>query len=160
MSTIIRLEEKLVVATQNLLDQVSKDIVLTKNLLDKPAFNVNVVALVQKVIKIYISPAVIKIKKIQQNLEQLRRFNAVREKAHLMQELADDLLIDVVIAKKNLEEIRLRSNAPILVEVVAKKRLIPALHKIDEIKEDLIFLKQIFQMHNSLKSGLKWVGRE
>lgn len=159
MSNVVRLEEKFVVASQVLLGQVGRDIRLTKDLLDKPAFNVNVVTLTQKVIKMYVSPAILKIKEVQKNLEQLRRFNVfAREKANFMVELADDLLIDVVIAKKNLEEIRLRSNAQVLAQAVIKKNLNPALRKIEEIQKVLAFPEmQISQKYSSLKPDLKLV---
>ena len=136
---VVQLEETFVVAIRNLLGQVSKDILLTKKILDKPAFNVNIVILAQKVIQMYINPAILKIKEARKNLEQLRRYNVTRKQtnpmSNLMLELADDLLIDVVIAKKNLEEIRLRSNAPVLAQVVIKKKLLPALDKIDELQK-------------------------
>ncbi|MBI4147158.1 hypothetical protein HY494_00735 [Candidatus Woesearchaeota archaeon] len=139
MSNVVRLEEKFVVAIRNLLGRAGNDLLLTKNVLDKPAFNVNMVILAQEVIKRYLNPAIPTIKEVQKNLEQLRRYNVARKQtdsmSDLMSELADDLLIDVVIAKKNLEEIRLRSNAPVLAQVVIKKKLLPALDKIDELQK-------------------------
>lgn len=140
---MVRLEEKFVVTIRNLLGQVGKDIRSTKKVLDKPTFNVNLVILAQKVINMYITPAIPKIKEARTNLEKLRRYNVARKQtdsmSDLMLELADDLLIDVVIAKKNLEEIRLRSNAPILAQVVIKKKLIPALGKIAKLQKLLDF---------------------
>ena len=140
---MVRLEEKFVVAIRNLLGQVGKDIRLTKNVFDKSAFNVNFVILAQEVIKRYLTPAIPKIKEVQKNLVQLKRYNVARKQtdsaSDLMLELADDLLIDVVIAKKNLEDIRLRSNAPILAQVVIKKTLIPALNKIGKLQKLLDF---------------------
>lgn len=143
MSKVVRLEEKFVVTIRNLLGQVGKNIRSTKNVFNKPAFNVNLVILAQKVNEMYITPAIPKIKEVQKNLVQLKRYNITRKQtdstSDLMLELADDLLIDVVIAKKNLEEIRLRSNAPILAQVVIKKKLIPALNKIGKLQKLLDF---------------------
>lgn len=139
MSNVVRLgiENKVVSEIQILLNSVSAKVKRTRFELTKPPFRIDVTKLAKLLISRELNPAIKELKQMQQKVETLKRMKIARAMVLYMQKLVDDLLIDVVLAKKRLEELRLRSTAPIEAQAVISQKLAPALEKIEEIKVGL-----------------------
>jgi len=110
--------------------------VAIRNLENKP-FNVNLVVKVKEVNETILSPALEEVAKIQKNVRRLKRLNIDNDKLDDILLLINNLSIDISLAKKGLKEITLRSNAQVLVQIILKNNLLPALVKPKKIWDKL-----------------------
>ena len=137
MSNVIKIEKQLV---QNklkevnvLLKEISRSLNLVEGNLDVPAFKVNLVNLVSKLLKEEVQPTIQKINNVRDKLVSLRRFNINQKALEELISSVDTLYFGAAVVKHGLEKVTVRSNAYLLVEIAVQKKIVPALKDLLEV---------------------------
>lgn len=134
MSKVVGIEKALARKTlkevKSLLDQVYNSFNLVEDNLAKPAFKVNLVILVSKLIMEEVQPAIQNINKVRVKAVSLERYNLDKKALRELIYSIDCLYAFVVQMKKSLEKVTERSNAQLLVQVAVKEQIIPALQQL------------------------------
>src|SRR3989338_8553013 len=90
-----------------LLAEVEYLLAMTRNELKDPPFRtMDVVPLAQELVREKLEPALKKIKKAQVKVEILKRMKVAKKEVAVISELVDEVLINVVLAKSHLEDLK------------------------------------------------------
>ncbi|MEK6899839.1 MAG: hypothetical protein AABX05_01820 [Nanoarchaeota archaeon] len=119
-------DNQLITSTLKLMGDIESKLVMTRNQLKNPPLG-TVIALSRELLREKIEPALADIKKAKNNIERLKNLKIAVEKVGVISDLADDVLIDLALFKKDVEKITQRSDAMPRMQAAVRSNFFPAI---------------------------------